>query len=161
VCVCVWLLCRQDDIYLQFYIPICSPPTGTPNIHVRIQSDLYFIITRRNEFHIVHLNATAADTGCVGVGESVVFNIESVCVCGWVGVWRVCFCFCWFRRRRRQSDRVTDERRWPKPTTHGRRNLLERVRKILCVVNNKILFYILTLADPSRCCPWRIKFPCQ
>jgi len=116
---------HKPILYTYDFTFLCSPPTGTPNIRVRTQSDLFYRYPQKRIlyciFFIVHLYASVADTGCVGVGESAVFNITCVCVC-----------VCWFRRRR-QSERVTDERRWPKPT-HGCLTFLERVRKILRAV---------------------------
>lgn len=107
VCMCMYYCVYKPILYIYDFTFLYSPPTGTPNIRVRTHSDLFCRYPQKRilyyKFFIVHLYSSVADTGCVGVGESAVFNITCVCVC-----MCVCYSVCWFRRRR-QSEHVTDE----------------------------------------------------
>jgi len=81
--VCIYvLLCLQDVIYLQFYIPIL-PADG--HAQYSRENTNRFILSLPAETNIILFIFCTADIGCVGVSESIVFNMANICLC-------VCVC---------------------------------------------------------------------
>lgn len=141
----------QDDIticiiLIGFYIPIYSPPTGTPNSRENMLL-LRFISYHHRYSQKRILYCSVADEGCVGVGESCTQSLWHVCV----------WCVCRFRRRR-QSNRVTDERSWPKPKMCCRIFLAPATLNVIPYSTAYNNTYIINVSKRSLYVSWR-RFP--
>jgi len=169
VCVCVcrqyytWLLCLQDDVYLQFYIPMlladghalqysCENTILFIFYHYPQKRILYcsfvrdgcwYRVRRRRRIHSLQYIAYV----CVCVGGCV------TCVSLSLQLVSAPTAAVWLRYGRAPMTKTHHPWMQNYPRTY-------KYDIIICVYSKIKYCFITRLADPSRCCQWKIKFPC-